>query len=167
MCVCLKIAKISVEWVPSVFAGSLETKSNQSLVKLVSLLVPSTLFWSVCLWLMFPHTDLCLHAVSSASSVTMETSYCSEPTYSISGILGIRKCSSKHEEGVCSIFVHAWEAEFLLANFYINLNTVTISVIFANYQNFTALLHSVLYLGNLRSIYSLYCVVIVNDTRRE
>ncbi|XP_027141529.1 paired box protein Pax-5-like isoform X2 [Larimichthys crocea] len=37
--------------------------------------------------------------VSSASSVTMETSYCSESTYSISGILGIRKCSSKHEEG--------------------------------------------------------------------
>ncbi|KAE8285887.1 Paired box protein Pax-8 [Larimichthys crocea] len=34
--------------------------------------------------------------VSSASSVTMETSYCSESTYSISGILGIRKCSSKH-----------------------------------------------------------------------
>ncbi|XP_070818288.1 paired box protein Pax-5-like [Chaetodon trifascialis] len=37
-------------------------------------------------------------AVSSASSVAIGTSYCSESTYSISGILGIRKCSSKHKE---------------------------------------------------------------------
>ncbi|XP_054453090.1 paired box protein Pax-5-like [Anoplopoma fimbria] len=36
--------------------------------------------------------------VSSASSVAMGTAYSSESTYSISGILGIRKCS-KHKEG--------------------------------------------------------------------
>ncbi|KAL7394762.1 hypothetical protein ABVT39_003665 [Epinephelus coioides] len=45
--------------------------------------------------------------VSSASSVTMGTAYSSESTYSISGILGIRTCSSKHKEGgdvSCSIY---------------------------------------------------------------
>ncbi|XP_049898401.1 paired box protein Pax-5-like [Epinephelus moara] len=45
--------------------------------------------------------------VSSASSVTMGTAYSSESTYSISGILGIRKCSRKHKEGgdvSCSIY---------------------------------------------------------------
>ncbi|KAK5897008.1 hypothetical protein CesoFtcFv8_010111 [Champsocephalus esox] len=36
--------------------------------------------------------------VSSASSVSTGTAYSSESTYSISGILGIRKCS-KHKEG--------------------------------------------------------------------
>ncbi|XP_070770023.1 paired box protein Pax-5-like [Enoplosus armatus] len=44
-------------------------------------------------------------AVSSASSVAMGTA--SESTYSISGILGIRKCSSKHKEGggvSCSVY---------------------------------------------------------------
>ncbi|XP_035525697.1 paired box protein Pax-5-like [Morone saxatilis] len=41
--------------------------------------------------------------VSSASRVAMETAYSSESTYSISGILGIRKCSStRKEEGEVS-----------------------------------------------------------------
>ncbi|XP_032383126.1 paired box protein Pax-5 isoform X1 [Etheostoma spectabile] len=46
---------------------------------------------------------------SSASSVAMGTAYSSESTYSISGILGIRKCSSKHKEGEvvsCSVSYH-------------------------------------------------------------
>ncbi|XP_034739726.1 paired box protein Pax-5-like [Etheostoma cragini] len=46
---------------------------------------------------------------SSASSVAIGTAYSSESTYSISGILGITKCSSKHKEGEvvsCSVSYH-------------------------------------------------------------
>ncbi|XP_070692506.1 paired box protein Pax-5-like [Pempheris klunzingeri] len=44
-------------------------------------------------------SDSC-KVVSPASSVAVGTAYSSETTYSISGILGIRKCSSKDKEGV-------------------------------------------------------------------
>ncbi|XP_074503739.1 paired box protein Pax-5-like isoform X1 [Sebastes fasciatus] len=36
--------------------------------------------------------------VTSASSVAVGTAYCSDSTHSISGILGIRKCSGRHKE---------------------------------------------------------------------
>ncbi|XP_039976507.1 paired box protein Pax-5-like [Xiphias gladius] len=45
--------------------------------------------------------------VSSASPLAVGTAHSSESTYSISGILGIRKCSSKHKEGrdvSCSVY---------------------------------------------------------------
>lgn len=38
-------------------------------------------------------------AVTSASSVAVGTAYSSDSTHSISGILGIRKCSGRHKEG--------------------------------------------------------------------
>ncbi|XP_035506430.2 paired box protein Pax-5-like isoform X2 [Scophthalmus maximus] len=41
----------------------------------------------------------CCEVVSSASSVAMGTGQSSESTYSISGILGIRKCGRKYKEG--------------------------------------------------------------------
>ncbi|XP_044061223.1 paired box protein Pax-5-like isoform X3 [Siniperca chuatsi] len=46
--------------------------------------------------------------VSSASPVAMGTAYSSESTYSISGILGIRKCSSKHKEEQVTIAEGGW-----------------------------------------------------------
>ncbi|XP_074503740.1 paired box protein Pax-5-like isoform X2 [Sebastes fasciatus] len=45
--------------------------------------------------------------VTSASSVAVGTAYCSDSTHSISGILGIRKCSGRHKEGgdvSCSVY---------------------------------------------------------------
>jgi len=60
VCLTTQIIRTSVEWSPSVFTGSSETKSTRSLVKLVSHLCLSHLFslGLTCASLMFPDDDL-------------------------------------------------------------------------------------------------------------
>lgn len=87
----------------SVFTGSSGTKFRQTLIRLCSFHIPFDL--SVFLSLMIHDTCPVPPAVPSALAVAMGTTCPPDSRFSISGILGIRKYSSKHKEGQCDPWV--------------------------------------------------------------